>query len=93
MSAGTLTLTNNSAVVIGKETRFITDLKAGDMVVSVVGGVTYTLPISSVDSDTQVTLIKVYDGPTQTGAAYSAVPRKAMNSITAQLVAETTKVL
>ncbi|WP_226020170.1 tail fiber domain-containing protein [Serratia symbiotica] len=93
MSAGTLTLTNNSVVVIGEETRFITDLKAGDMVVSVVGGVTYTLPISTVESDTQATLIKVYDGPTQTGAAYSAVPREAMNYITAQLVAETTKAL
>jgi len=67
---------------MSEETRFISDLKAGDMVVSVVGGITYTLPISTVDSDTQDTLIKVCVGPTQTGAAYSAALRKAMNSIT-----------
>ncbi|CAI2469130.1 phage tail protein [Serratia liquefaciens] len=93
MPAGTLTLTNNSAVVKGAGTAFNTELKAGDMIVSVVGGVTYTLPVKSVDSATQTTLIKAYDGPTQAGAAWYAVPRDAMNTITAQLAAETAKAL
>lgn len=44
MPAGILTLTNNSAVVKGTGTAFNTELKAGDFIVSVVGGVTYTLP-------------------------------------------------
>lgn len=93
MPAGTLTLTNNSAVVKGAGTVFNTELKAGDFIVSVVGGVTYTLPVKAVDSATQVTLIKAYDGPTQAGAAWYAVPREMQNSITAQLVSEATKAM
>lgn len=93
MPAGTLTLTNNSAVVKGAGTAFNTELKAGDMIVSVVGGVTYTLPVKTVDSATQATLIKAYDGPTQAGAAWYAVPREMQNSITAQLVSEATKAM
>ncbi|HGE8409182.1 tail fiber domain-containing protein [Serratia marcescens] len=93
MPAGTLTLTNNSAIVKGTGTAFNTELKAGDFIVSVVGGVTYTLPVKTVDSATQATLIKAYDGPTQAGAAWYAVPRDAMNAITAQLAAETAKAL
>ncbi|HGM7840473.1 TPA: tail fiber domain-containing protein [Serratia marcescens] len=93
MPAGTLTLTNNSAVVKGTGTAFNTELKTGDFIVSTVGGVTYTLPVKTVDSATQATLIKTYDGPTQAGAAWYAVPRDAMNTITAQLAAETAKAL
>ena len=93
MPAGTLTLTNNSAVVKGAGTAFNAELKSGDFIVSVVGGVTYTLPVKTVDSATQATLIKAYDGPTQAGAAWYAVPRDAMNAITAQLAAETAKAL
>ncbi|MGQ5795932.1 tail fiber domain-containing protein [Serratia sp. IR-2025] len=93
MPAGTLTLTNNSAIVKGTGTAFNTELKSGDFIVSVVGGVTYTLPVKTVDSATQATLIKAYDGPTQAGAAWYAVPRDAMNTITAQLAAETAKAL
>lgn len=93
MSAGTITLTNNSAAVSGTGTAFTTDLKAGDFIVSVVGGVTYTLPVKTVNSATGVTLLKNYDGPTQAGAAWSAVPRDTMNAITAQLAAETAQAL
>lgn len=93
MSAGTITLTHNSAAVTGSGTAFTTDLKAGDIIVSVVGGVTYTLPVKTVNSATGVTLLKNYDGPTQAGAAWSAVPRDTMNAITAQLAAETAQAL
>ncbi|HEJ6931171.1 TPA: tail fiber domain-containing protein [Serratia marcescens] len=93
MPTGTLTLTNNSTIVKGTGTAFNTELKAGDFIVSVVGGVTYTLPAKTVDSATQATLIKAYDGPTQAGAAWYAVPRDAMNAITAQLATETAKAL
>ncbi|MGL4030499.1 phage tail protein [Hafnia paralvei] len=93
MSAGTITLTNNSAAVSGAGTAFTTDLKAGDFIVAVVGGVTYTLPVKTVNSATGVTLLKNYDGPTQAGAAWSAVPRDTMNAITAQLAAETAQAL
>ncbi|NXZ87034.1 tail fiber domain-containing protein [Serratia fonticola] len=93
MPAGTITLTNNSATVKGAGTAFTTELKPGDFVVAVVGGVTYTLPVKTVDNATQVTLIRVYEGPTQAGAAWSAVPRETQNLITAQLVAEGSRAL
>lgn len=93
MSIGVITLNSHSSVVKGNGTSFNTELKAGDFIVSVVGGVTYTLPVKTVDNATQATLIKAYGGPTQAGAAWYAVPRDAMNAITAQLAAETAKAL
>ncbi|WP_313508361.1 phage tail protein [Kosakonia sacchari] len=93
MSAGTLTLTNNSAAVSGNETAFTTDLTVGDFIATTVGGITYTLPVKSVESATSLTLISKYTGPTQSGVAWSAVPRAAQNQITAALVAQTTEAL
>lgn len=93
MSAGTLTLTNNSDAVTGAGTTFTSELVAGDFIVVSVGGITYTLPVKTVGSDTQVTLISKYPGPTQAGAAWQAVPRAAQNQITAELVAQTTAAL
>ncbi|MFV8925356.1 phage tail protein [Serratia fonticola] len=93
MPAGTITLTNNSAIVRGAGTAFTSELKPGDFIVAVVGGVTYTLPVKTVDNATQATLIRVYDGPTQAGAAWSAVPRETLNAITAQLAAESSRAL
>lgn len=93
MSAGTLTLTNNSAVVAGSGTAFTTELAAGDFIVVTVGGVPYTLPVKSVESGTALTLVSNYTGPTQSGAAWSAVPRVALNMVTAALVAQSAEAL
>ena len=93
MSAGTITLTNGSAVVGGSGTSFTTELAAGDFIVSAVGGVPYTLPVKTVDSNTQVTLVSNFTGPTQSGAAWSAVPRVALNMVTAALVAQSAEAL
>ncbi|HFI5287565.1 TPA: tail fiber domain-containing protein [Citrobacter freundii] len=93
MSAGTLTLTNNSAVVAGSGTAFTTELAAGDFIVVTVGGVPYTLPVKSVESGTALTLVSNYTGPTQSGAAWSAVPRMALNMVTAALVAQSAEAL
>ena len=93
MSAGTITLTNGSAVVGGSGTSFSTELAAGDFIVSTVGGVPYTLPVKTVDSGTQLTLVSNFTGPTQSGAAWSAVPRVAMNMVTAALVAQSAEAL
>ncbi|XTZ40282.1 hypothetical protein ACQYRI_10130 [Salmonella enterica] len=89
MSAGTITLTNGSNAVTGSGTAFTTDLYAGDFVVATVGGVTYTLPVRSVESTTGLTLEKNYTGPTQTGNAWQVVPRATQNQVTAELVAQT----
>lgn len=93
MSAGTLTLTNGSDIVAGSGTAFNTELAAGDFVVAIVGGITYTLPVKSVDSLASLTLIRAFPGPTQSGAAWNAIPRATQNQLTAELVAQTTEAL
>lgn len=93
MSAGTLTLTNNSAAVAGSGTAFTTEVAAGDFIVVTVGGVPYTLPIKSVESGTALTLVSNFTGPTQSGAAWSAIPRVALNMVTAALVAQSAEAL
>jgi len=90
MSAGTLKLTNNSTAVVGTSTLFTTDLKPGDFITATIGGVLYTLPVDTVTSNTAATLVSPFTGPTTTGAAWAAVPRKTMNQVTADLVAQTT---
>lgn len=93
MSAGTLTLNNNSASVAGTDTTFTTELAAGDFIVVVVGGVPSTLPVLEVNSNTRLTLVSNYTGPRATGAAWSAVPRVALNMVTAAMVVQNTQAL
>lgn len=93
MSAGTLSLTNNSAAVTGSGTAFTTELGAGDFIVVTVGGIPYTLAIKTVNINTSLTLVSNYTGPTQSGAAWYAVPRVAMNLVTAALVAQSAEAL
>lgn len=93
MSAGTLTLTNNSAAVSGSGTTFTTELAVGDFIVVTVGGIPYTLPVKTVNSNTSLTLVSNFTGPTQSGAAWSAVPRVALNMVTAALVAQSAEAL
>ena len=93
MSAGTLKLTNNSTAVVGTSTVFTTDLKPGDFITATIGGVLYTLPVDTVTSNTAATLVSAFTGPTTTGAAWAAVPRKTMNQVTAELVAQSTEAL
>lgn len=93
MSAGTLTLTNNSAAVSGSGTAFTTELAAGDFIVVTVGGIPYTLPVKTVNSNTSLTLVSNFTGPTQSGAAWYAVPRIAMNLVTAAVVTQAAEAL
>ncbi|EAO3197397.1 phage tail protein [Salmonella enterica] len=93
MSAGTLTLTNDTDAVTGSGTAFTAELAAGDFIVVTVGGIPYTLPVKSVNNNTSLTLVSVYTGPTQSGAAWSAVPRVALNMVTAALVAQSAEAL
>lgn len=93
MSAGTLTLTNNSAAVAGSGTAFTTELAAGDFIVAMVGGIPYTLPVKTINSNTSLTLVSNFTGPTQSGAAWYAVPRIAMNLVTAAVVTQAAEAL
>lgn len=72
---------------------FATELAAGDFIVSTVGGVPYTLPVKSVESNAQLTLVSNFTGPTQSDTAWSAVPRVALNMVTAALVAQSAEAL
>ena len=90
MSVGTLTLTNGSAVVIGTDTTFTTDLNPGDYILFVIGGTTYTYPVISIQNDTSLTLVDVFQGPSTSGLSYNALPENLMVSIPIQLIYQTT---
>lgn len=93
MPAGTIKLTNNSAAVTGTGTSFTTELAANDFLVAVVGGVTYTLGVKSVESNTGLTLAAAYNGPTTTGLAWTPVPNATLVGITAQVAADVAKAI
>lgn len=93
MPAGTIALTNNSTAVTGTGTSFTAEFKANDFIVTVVGGVTYTLGVQSVNSATSVTLTTAYNGPAASGVAWTAVPNAALVGITAQVAADVAKAI
>ncbi len=93
MPAGTIALTNNSTAVTGSGTSFTAELKANDFIVAIVGGVTYTLGVQSVNSATGVTLTTAYNGPTASGIAWTAVPNAALVGITAQVAADVARAI
>lgn len=93
MSAGVIGLTNNKTGVVGSGTSFTSDLKSGDFIVAVVGGVTYTLPVANVENNTTAWLVSPYTGPTTSNLSWYAVPRQAMNLVTAALVAQSAEAL
>lgn len=93
MPAGTIALTNNSTAVTGSGTNFSSELKANDFIVTVVGGVTYTLGVQSVNSANGVTLTTAYNGPNASGVAWTAVPNAALVGITAQVAADVARAI
>ena len=93
MSAGTLSIQNNTAAVAGDGTAFATELSAGDFIAITTGGVTYTLPVKTIESDTALTLSRNYSGPAVTGAAWAAMPRDTLNRISAQIAADTSYIV
>lgn len=92
MAAGTLNVTNNSKAVTGSGTTF-TSLKAGDFLSLVVGQVPYTVAIESIQSNTALTLVLPFDGPTSTGLAWSSVDRDTMSLATMGVTVQAQKAL
>lgn len=84
MPAGTIALTNNSSAVNGTGTAFTTELKAGDFIGVTVGNSPYTMIVSSITSDTQLTIGGAFNGPTSSGLAWYGVPASLMFAITQQ---------
>lgn len=93
MPAGTITLTNNSTAVTGTGTSFTNELKANDFLTAVVGGVTYTLGVASVTSNTTLVLKTAYNGPTTAGLAWTPIPNGTLVGITAQVAADVAKAI
>lgn len=93
MAAGTIALTINSKTATGSGTAFTTELKVNDFVVAVVGGVTYTLGVAAIASNTSLTLNTAFGGPTTSGLAWTAVPNQAMVGITAQVASDTARAI
>ena len=89
MSAGTLTLVNNSVNVVGVGTAFTTDLKVNDFIAVVVGGATYTMAVKSITNATNIVVTRPYAGPSQSGVAWSAVPNGTMVGITVKVAEDT----
>ncbi|WOZ53434.2 tail fiber protein [Shigella phage 1b] len=92
MAAGTLSVTNNSKAVVGVGTTF-TALKAGDFLSLVVGQVPYTVAIASVESNTALTLVLPFDGPTATGLGWDSVARDTMSLATMGVTVQAQKAL
>lgn len=92
MAAGTLSVTNNSKAVVGVGTTF-TSFNAGDFLSLVVGQVPYTIAISSIESDTALTLVLPFDGPSATGLAWDGVKRDTMSLATMGVTVQAQKAL
>lgn len=93
MPAGNIALTNGSATVTGTGTSFTTELKTGDFLGVVVGGVPYTLIVSAIASDTSLTIATAFTGPTTGGLAWNAVPATLQTAITQQAMNDMSRVL
>lgn len=85
MANGTINLVNNSTALTGVGSKFITEVTPGDFIYVEVGTVPYTLPVDKVNSDTSITLLRKFTGPTINGIAWTLIPRRAQNSVASAL--------
>lgn len=85
MANGTINLVNNSTALTGVGSKFLTEVTPGDFVYVEVGTVPYTLPVDKVNSDTSITLLRRFSGPTINGIAWTLIPRRAQYSVAAAL--------
>jgi len=90
MPAGTISLSNGSPTVTGDATTFTTEVNTGEFLLISDGGTNYTLPVISVDSDTQLTLSDSFTGPTASGLSYRAISSAQLVSVPTQLINQTT---
>lgn len=85
MANGTINLVNNSTALTGVGSKFLTEVTPGDFIYAEVGTVPYTLPVDKVNSDTSITLLRKFTGPTINGIAWTLIPRRAQNSVASAL--------
>ena len=88
---GTINITNGSATVTGINTHFLTaGIETGATLR--VDGQPYACEVEAVISDTELSLEKVYAGPTAEGASYS-IDRNFQATTNAELAAKITALL
>ncbi|HIC7817473.1 TPA: hypothetical protein ACW7NQ_000991 [Enterobacter ludwigii] len=85
MAEGTINLTNNSNALTGDGTKFQSEVTPGDFIYVEAGNVPYTLPVDRVNSDTSITLLRKFSGPSSNGLAWTHIPRRSQNSVYAYL--------
>lgn len=85
MANGTINLVNNSTALTGVGSKFLTEVTPGDFIYVEVGTVPYTLPVDKINSDTSITLLRKFTGPTINGVAWTLIPRRAQNSVASAL--------
>lgn len=88
-ATGSITLTNNSKTVTGDGTSFLSTVAEHGIIVTTVGGTTYSLGIQQINSDTELLLTKEYRGQTTSGQSFDYLPQALLNLITSQLAADT----
>lgn len=93
MAKGTITISSQAKKITGTGTAFTDELTTGGFVVFTAGGVVYTLAVLSIESDTELTLVRAYNGPDATGAAWAAIPVGTASNVTMELVAQVTEAL
>ncbi|NIG13042.1 hypothetical protein F3J37_01020 [Pantoea sp. Al-1710] len=93
MPSGTITVTNASTTITGDGTTFTTDVNAGDYISFAIGGVQYTYPVATVDSDSSLTIAMGFNGTTTSSLTYEVVPITQLIPIPASLVNQTTQAL
>lgn len=85
MPAGTILLTENSTNVLGAGTTFTNDVVAGNIISATANGITYSLQVKAVVSNTQLTLEKPYLGFTASNLAYFVIPASMLMQVPAQV--------
>ena len=93
MANGTINLVNNSTALTGVGSKFLTEVTPGDFIYIEIGDVPYTLPVDSVNSDSSITLLRKFIGPTTSGLVWVLIPRRAQNAVYSKLADQVSQAL
>lgn len=93
MATGTIYLVNGSTALTGAGSSFLSEVTPGDFIYVEVGDVPYTLPVDKVNSDSSITLLRKFIGPTTSGLVWVLIPRRAQNSVYSKLADQVSQAL
>lgn len=93
MAEGTISLVNNSTALTGVGTDFASKVTPGDFIYVEVATVPYTLPVDVVNSDSSITLLRKFSGPTTSDLVWVHIPRRAQNAVYSALADQVSQAL